>query len=203
VRRHSPKQRSKASYYNICNGTRGQCNSESLFCSCVCIDSVAVSHELYSSDSFTPCWDCAWGKNDTLQTFIEHHPSSRPQYCQHHKVKYCIPTSSRFLYLRILCFVWHELTTCFYYGQLKKWTRFELYVRHAWPTLKNLNSTDICWCNLTTQTGRINVIRSSVLQKRGKLTERETDVHNLLYILSLCAALLEATRYLVENQIGI
>ena len=47
-------------------------------------------------------------------------PSSWIQYCQHHEVKYCIPTSSHFLYLRILCLVWHELTTCFYYGQFWK-----------------------------------------------------------------------------------
>jgi hypothetical protein len=88
---------------------------------------------------------------------------------------------------------------------LKKWTRFEFHLQYAGLTQrkKKLNSTDICWCSLTIQTARINVIRLLVLQKRGKFTERETVVHNLLYILSLCAALLAVTRYLLENKIGI
>jgi hypothetical protein len=76
ARCHSPKECSKApSYeYNICNGTRGHSVSESLFCVCPCTDNVVVSHELYSSNSFTPFWDCAWGKNSTMRTFIAHHP---------------------------------------------------------------------------------------------------------------------------------
>jgi hypothetical protein len=53
------------------------------------------------------------------------------------------------------------------------------------------------------KTALIKVIRPLVLQKREKREERETDGHNLLYILSLCVALLEVTRYLLENQIGI
>jgi hypothetical protein len=68
---------------------------------------------------------------------------------------------------------------------------------------KKRKNADICWCSLAIQTACINIIRSLVLMERGKLAERDTDGHNLLYILSLCATFLQVQCYLLESRIGI
>jgi hypothetical protein len=52
----------------------GNASQESLFCACSGTDNVAVSHELYSSNSFTPGRDWAWGKSNTVHIFREYHP---------------------------------------------------------------------------------------------------------------------------------
>ena len=161
-----------------------------MFCSCVCIDSAVASHELYSSSSFTPCWDCAWGKNNTLQPFIEHHPLklchllhySTANTTQSNTVSQHHPVSVFTNLVFPLTWTYHLLLLRTVLEKMSSiWTLRTICSADA---KKKLNSTEICWCNLTAQTARINVIRSSVLQKRGK---RDGCTQSPLHSVTVCS----------------